>query len=150
LLGECIHCKSLSNLTACKFPTTPKVDHERTLIYWVIQLFGFITFNQSFDYSLNPSLSKLRLELIDEVTGISNIRSLFIGEVTNVMVQGISWIPNAHKRNGSHDIKWTMYVDGIIIANGNMSLIGIRRKLPALDPVGSFDVDRRGIHNVTV
>jgi hypothetical protein len=135
-------------------------------LYRLIQLLGLITLTQSFDYSLDSSSSSsatdVRLKLIDESTGISNLKTLFIGEVTNVTVQGISWIPNEHtitalqyQGNESYHhhpsvIQWTTYVDGIIVDNGTIPLMGIGRQLPKQISVGSFQVQERGIHTLTV
>lgn len=123
---------------------------------WIIQqficIFCMVVVTQSFDYSLNPSSPEVRFDLIDVETGISNIKTLFIHELTSVSVKGISWVVNdvneTNKRN--HEIIWTTYVDGIEVDNGTFSLVGVRRELPTQVSAGSFEVYSRGIHNITV
>jgi hypothetical protein len=116
------------------------------------QLLGLVALTQSFDYSLNPASSEVRVELVDETTGISNLKTLFISEATEITVQGISWLPNdiVENTNDSRAIEWTTYIDGTTVGNGTMSLVGIRRQLPTQVSAGSFKVERRGIHNITV
>jgi hypothetical protein len=128
--------------------------HTMTLIlFHMLQLLGLVVLTQSFDYSLNPASSELRLALLDETTGISNIKTLFISEATNITVHGISWLPNDivdSTKERSHALEWTTYVDGIPVDNGTLSLVGLRRQLPTQLSAGSFKVESRGIHNITV
>jgi hypothetical protein len=124
----------------------------KSIPFQICQLCGFVVLTQSFDYSLDPSSSELSLELVDEPTGISNVKTLFIDEQTNVTVQGISWIPNetVENRNRSHVMEWETYVDGIMVDNGTLSLVGVRRQLPTQISAGSFEVQNGGMHNITV
>jgi hypothetical protein len=116
-------------------------------------LLELLALTQAFDYSLNPSSTNVRLELVDESTGISNIKTLFIAETTHVTVQGISWLPNnmtEENWNKSHVMEWTTYVDGIVVETGTVSLMGIRRQLPTQISTGALTVESRGLHNITI
>jgi hypothetical protein len=123
--------------------------------YQLIGFLGFVvTVTQSFDYQLSPSSPQVFFDLTDVETGISNIKALFIEELTNITVRGISWVPNDinNKTNHHHpnEIVWTTYVNGIEVDSGSFSLVGVRRELPTQLATGSFEVERRGMHNITV
>lgn len=118
---------------------------------WIqpISLLGLLVVSQAFDYSLDAE-SSATLNLIDDETGIPNIKTLFIDELTNITVEDIGWLPNNSTEVGSDYILWTTYINGNEVESGNFSLVGVGRELTTSIYAGSFEVGSNGEHNVTV
>jgi hypothetical protein len=105
----------------------------------------------AFDYSLDFEAEEPpALSLTDVVTGIPDIKTLFIGEPTLVTVKDLSWMFNDGNASGVDLLLWTTSVDGVVVASGNYSLLEFGRQLPTSVEAGTFTVSSSGMHEVVV
>jgi len=103
----------------------------------------------AFDYGLSEG-EDLRLSLLDVDTGISDIKTIFNGELVGVTVVGIEFAPNEGNVTTPDFITWETKVDGKVQASGTYSLVDVGRELPSEIEVGEISVGSRGRHEIVV
>lgn len=109
----------------------------------------------AFEFTFSEEPEDLHLSITDVVTGIMDVKSLFIDEVHTVTVMGIEWMTNAAAMTNSSTVGtelllWSTTVDGVLIASGNVSLTEFGELLPSEVEAGSFVVTSNGKHTVEV
>lgn len=110
-----------------------------TLLSYSKTSYGYVYYGLDTEAEEGP-----KLILSDIETGISPIQSLFIGEPTGVSVDGISWTSIDTGDNTTADddedtyLFWTTTVNGVVIANGNVSLTQTGKLLPTSIDAGEF------------
>jgi hypothetical protein len=104
----------------------------------------------AFDYSLDDT-SETTMSITDDTTGIPNVKTLFIGELHSIVVDGMSWLPNESNASTTSDLLlWRTTIDGNVVASGNVSLADAGRELPSMIDAGSFTVSTNGKHSIEV
>jgi hypothetical protein len=92
----------------------------------------------AFDYNISSAGD---LFLVDESTGISGITTLFTGEVVLVSVEGVAWEPSGVE-GGEEFVIYQTLLNGQVVDEGNISLVGVDRQLPSSLECGSVQTDR--------
>lgn len=105
----------------------------------------------AFDYAMSGDSDDFGLRLTDVKTGITDILTIFTNEPTSVTVAGITWTEKENATVGSGDVVfWTTFVNNVIQAEGNFSLLDVGRELPTEIDAGVIEVSKRGSNNITV
>jgi len=112
-------------------------------------LAGLLTqFSSAFDYIIVGTEGLL---LVDEASGILNIKTLFIGDPVQVHVIGLEWAQvNATAATSTDSILYKTYVDGILQAEGSFDLTDVDRELPTQVDAGVITVTTNGAHTIQV
>lgn len=131
------------------------------LLSWLVVVWSTTTTNtmtvSAFEFTFSDEPGDLHLSITDTVTGISDVKSLFINEVHTVTVMGIEWMANAAANSSSSStvmgmevLLWSTTVDGVIVGSGNVSLTEFGELLPSEIEAGTFIVTSNGKHTVEV
>jgi len=105
-----------------------------------------------------PDVGGATQNLIDEATKIGAIRTIFVGDVTLVTLEGIEWIPVDLERDETADgnnatssvLIWETAVNDVVQDSGTIDLFDVDRELPTSIEAGSFVVDKRQKSSVSV
>ena len=92
----------------------------------------------AFDYNIS---SAGELFLTDESTGISGIITLFTGDVTLVVADGVEWEPSGVE-GGDTAVTFQTLLNGNVVDEGQISLEGTGRQLPTSVDCGSVKTDK--------
>lgn len=92
----------------------------------------------AFDYNIT---SAGELALSDNSTGISDLGTLFTGDVTLVSVVGVQWEPSGVE-GGDEAVSFQTLLNGEVVDSGEISLVGVERQLPDSFDCGSVVTDR--------
>lgn len=94
----------------------------------------------AFDYDIVGAGS---IVLTDVRTSISGLETLFVDEEVYVTADGLEWVANDSGSIGGA-IFYETFLDGALMAKGNMTLDGIGRELPTSIDVGTVTVTAGG------
>jgi hypothetical protein len=94
----------------------------------------------AFDYSIVGAGSVL---LTDAATSISGLETLFVDQEVFVTADGLEWESNDSLSLGGN-IFYETFLNGELVASGNMTLDGVGRELPSSIDVGSVIVKDGG------
>lgn len=112
---------------------------------------GSAPFVRAFDYTPFIDGDDAALNLIDSATGIEGLQTIFIGDATLVLVDGVEWIKNEDGGNSSSSLlKWETSVNGIVQDSGEIDLSVYDRELPTSIEAGSIQVDKKQTSTVSV
>jgi hypothetical protein len=105
----------------------------------------------AFDYT--PDITVAVQNLVDNVTTIEELRTIFINDVTLVYLEGIEWslVEGDDSTNssetettggGSTIMKWETSVNGVVQDSGEVDLSDVGRELPTSIEAGSIKVEQ--------
>lgn len=96
---------------------------------------------EAFDYT--PNVENAAQNLVDNTTGIGELRTIFINDSTLVNLEGIEWTPvEGNTSDSSSILKWETSVNGIVQTTGTMDLADVNRELPTSIEAGYIVVDK--------
>lgn len=85
-----------------------------------------LPFSWAFDYNITATGG---LSLYDVKSGIDEVVTLFNNELVSVTVVDIEWGARVAPSNTSNSITYKTYVDGVLKAEGSVSLAEVGREL---------------------
>jgi hypothetical protein len=104
----------------------------------------------AFDYT--PDITVAVQNLVDNVTTIEELRTIFINDVTLVYLEGIEWnlvegddstnSSETETTGGSNIMKWETSVNGVVQDSGEVDLSDVGRELPTSIEAGSIKVEQ--------
>ena len=99
-----------------------------------------LTLTLPFASAYIPDASGGSLDLMDAATGISGIRTIFVGDSTVVTLSGIAW---SMSDSTSSTMVWETSVNGEVKASGVVEIDGVDPEdLPTSIDAGSIVVDK--------
>lgn len=93
----------------------------------------------AFNYNISSAGT---IKLTDVATDIPDTKTMFTGDATYVAMKDIAWTFTGAE-GGDDVVFYQTWVDGVMQAEGNFSLVGVERELPTEIPCGTIQVDKR-------
>lgn len=116
-----------------------------------VALFSSTPFARAFDYTPIIDGEDAKQILTDNTTGIDHLHTIFIGDATLVLVDGVEWIKNEEVGNSSSSIlKWETSVNGVVQDSGEIDMSVYDRELPTSIETGMIQVDQKQTSTVSV
>jgi Na+/H+ antiporter NhaC len=112
-----------------------------------ILLLVSLPLSSAFDYNITATGG---LSLYDVKSGIDEVVTLFNNEFVTVTVVDIEWGARVAPSNSSNSITYKTYVDGMLQAEGSVSLADVGRELPTSVEAGDISVSSSGSHTILV
>ncbi|KAL3924883.1 MAG: hypothetical protein SGILL_000776 [Bacillariaceae sp.] len=105
-----------------------------------------LTPSDGFDYNISYAGD---IVLVDNSTGIGGIVTLFLDDVTNVIVDGVSW-EFTGMDGGDAVLTFQTLLNGQVQDEGIVDLGGVERELPTSLEVGSVKTNKGGANTIEV
>jgi len=123
--------------------TTNTKRSAAATILAAVALFSSTPLARAFDYTPILDGEDAKQILIDNTTLIEGLQTIFIGDATLVLVDGVEWIKNEELGNSSSSIlKWETSVNGVVQDSGEIDMSVYDRELPTSIEAGMIQVDQ--------